>query len=60
MNIRRTVKTHKRKTYTDYLLVESLHAPKGPRQRIIRSLGSLVLGTREQWFHLARRVEASL
>ena len=60
MYIRRTVKTHKGKTYTNYLLVESLYTPKGPRQRIICSLGSLAPGPREQWLNLARRVEASL
>ena len=60
MYIRRTVKTHKGKTYTNYLLVESLYTPKGPRQRIICSLGSLAPGPREQWLNLARRLEASL
>jgi hypothetical protein len=41
MYIRKTRKSHKGKTYTNYLLVESVSAPKGPRQRIICSLGSL-------------------
>ena len=60
MYMRKTVKTHKGKTYTNYLLVESVYTPKGPRQRIICSLGSLAPGPREQWLNLARRVEASL
>jgi len=60
MYIRKTVKTHKGKTYTNYLLVESVYTPKGPRQRIICSLGSLAPAPREQWLNLARRVEASL
>jgi transposase len=60
MYIRKTVKTHKGKTYTNYLLVESVHTPKGPRQRILCSLGSLAPAPREQWLNLARRAEASL
>jgi len=60
MYIRKTTKVHKDKTYTNYLLVESVHTPKGPRQRIICSLGSLSPGPREQWQALARKVEASL
>jgi transposase len=60
MYIRKTTKVHKDKTYTNYLLVESVHTPKGPRQRIICSLGSLSPGPPEQWRALARRVESSL
>ena len=60
MYIRKTAKTHKGKTYTNYLLVESVYTPKGPRQRIICSLGSLAPGPRQQWLDLAHRVEASL
>ena len=60
MYIRKTSKTHKGKTYTNYLLVESVHTPKGPRQRIICSLGSLAPAPREQWLDLAHRLEASL
>jgi transposase len=58
--IRKTTKVHKGKTYTNYLLVESVHTPKGPRQRIICSLGALAPGPRAQWRTLARKVEASL
>jgi transposase len=60
MYIRRTRKTHRAKTYTNYLLVESVHTPKGPRQRIICSLGSLAPAPREQWLGLAHRLESSL
>ncbi len=60
MYIRKTAKTHKGKTYTNYLLVESMHTPKGPRQRIICSLGSLAPAPREQWLDLAHRLQASL
>ena len=60
MYLRRTVKSHKGKTYTNYLLVESVHTPKGPRQRIICSLGSLAPAPPEQWRALAHRLQASL
>ena len=60
MYIRKTTKSHKGKTYTNYLLVESVSTPKGPRQRIICSLGSLAPAPPEQWRDLAHRLEASL
>ena len=60
MYIRKTTKISKGKTYTHYLLVESVHTPKGPRQRTICSLGSLGPGSLKQWHALARKVEASL
>src|SRR5208337_3021449 len=58
--IRKTTKYHKGKSYTNYLLVESVYTPKGPRQRIICSLGSLAPAPSEQWLDLAHRLEASL
>ena len=60
MYIRKTTKSHKGKTYINYLLVESVSTPKGPRQRILCSLGSLAPAPPEQWLDLARRLEASL
>ncbi len=60
MYIRKTTKSHKGKTYTNYLLVESVSTPKGPRQRIICSLGSLAPAPSEQWLDLAHRLEARL
>src|SRR6266566_5076067 len=60
MYIRKTSKTHKGKTYQNYLLVESVSTPKGPRQKILCSLGSLAPAPREHWLELAHRVEASL
>jgi transposase len=60
MYIRKTTKISKGKTYTYYLLVESVHTPKGPRQHTICSLGSLGPGPLEQWHALARKIEASL
>jgi transposase len=58
--IRKTTKSHKGKSYTNYLLVESVSTPKGPRQRIICSLGSLAPAPPGQWLDLAHRLEASL
>ena len=60
MYIRKTAKTHQGKSYTNYLLVESVHTPKGPRQRIICSLGSLAPAPRAQWLSLAHRLASSL
>ena len=60
MYIRKTTKTHKGQVYTNYLLVESVHTPKGPRQRTICSLGSLAPGPAEQWLALAHKIEAGL
>jgi|SRR5215475_2577493 len=60
MYMRKTTKMSKGKTYTHYLLVESVHTPKGPRQRTICSLGRLGPGPLEQWHALARKVEAAL
>jgi hypothetical protein len=60
MYLRRTTKTHKGKTYTNYLLVESLHTPKGPRQHVVCSLGSLAPAPPAEWLSLAHRLEASL
>jgi transposase len=58
--IRKTTKTYKGKTYTNYLLVESVHTSKGPRQRTLCSLGSLSPAPPEQWLDLAHRIAASL
>jgi transposase len=60
MYLRKTAKTHKGKTYTNYLLVESQQTPKGPRQRIICSLGALAPAPREHWLDLAHRLAARL
>jgi transposase len=60
MFIRKTTKHYKGKTYHNYLLVESVHTPSGPRQRIICSLGSLSPGPADQWRSLARKIEDAL
>jgi hypothetical protein len=58
--IRRTRKTYKGRSYFNYVLVESQHTPKGPRQKTICSLGSLEPAPREQWLALAQRIENAL
>jgi transposase len=58
--IRKTRKFYKGKPYQNYVLVESVRTPKGPRQKIICSLGSLEPAPREQWLGLAHRVRTAL
>lgn len=60
MYIRKNVRKHKDKTYTNYMLVESVHTPKGPRQRTICSLGDLRPRPRSEWLKLAHKVERAL
>jgi transposase len=58
--IRRSTRKYKGKTYTNYLLVESVHTPKGARQRTICSLGNLAPAPAEEWRELAHRLESAL
>lgn len=60
MYIRKTKKKYKNKSYYNYLLVESISTPKGPRQRTICSLGSLDPRPREEWLKLAHKIEDAL
>jgi transposase len=60
MYIRKSVSKQKGKTYTNYLLVESVQTPKGPRQRVVCSLGKLAPAPREEWLALAHKMEAAL
>jgi transposase len=60
MYVRQTTRRYKDKTYTNYLLVESIHTPKGPRQKVICSLGDLSPRPAEEWLRLARKVEDAL
>jgi transposase len=60
MFIRPTFKTVKGKTYTNYVLVESVATAKGPRQKTICSLGNLQPRPAEEWLRLARKVEDAL
>lgn len=60
MYIRKAARTYKGKTYSHYLLVESVLTPKGPRQKVICSLGDLSPRPREEWLELARKLESAL
>jgi len=60
MYIRKTTKKAKDKTYENYLLVESVMTPKGPRQKTICSLGHLKPRPRKEWLLLAQKVETAL
>lgn len=60
MFIRKTVKKYKGQVYTNYLLVETVSTPRGPRQKTICSLGDLSPGPREKWASLVGRVAAAL
>ncbi|HET6454280.1 MAG TPA: IS1634 family transposase [Armatimonadota bacterium] len=60
MYIRKTVKKYKDKTYTNYLLVESIMTEKGPRQRALCSLGDLGPRPREEWIALAHKIQDAL
>ncbi len=60
MYLRRTTRRVGDKTYQNYLLVESVATPKGPRQRVICSLGALAPGAKDAWLGTARRLHAAL
>lgn len=60
MYIRKSVSKQKGKIYTNYLLVESIQTLKGPRQRVICSLGNLAPAPKEEWLALAHKLEAAL
>jgi transposase len=60
MYIRKSLRTHKGKTYTNYLLVKSVSTEKGPRQKVICSLGDLSPRPEAEWLKLAHKLESSL
>ena len=60
MFIKQTKKRVNGKTYVNHLLVESVATSKGPRHRVICSLGSLAPAPQKDWLVLARRIEAAL
>ena len=60
MYIRRSVRAYKGKTYTNYVLVEAVQTPKGPRQKTICALGDLSPRPREEWLKLAHKLEDAL
>jgi len=60
MFIRKTTRRYKDRTYTNYLLVQSVHTTKGPRQKVICSLGDLSPRPAAEWLRLAHKVEDGL
>ena len=60
MYLRRTTRRVGDKTYHNYLLVESVATPNGPRQRVICSLGALAPGPKDEWLGTAQRLHAAL
>ncbi len=60
MYMRKSTRHYKDKTYTNYVLVESVHTDKGPRQKAICSLGDLGPKPRHEWLALARKLENAL
>src|ERR1017187_7706679 len=60
MYIRQSSRTYKGKTYINYVLVESIFTPKGPRQKIICSLGDLRPRPQAEWLALAHKLTSAL
>lgn len=60
MYIRKSSRTTKGKTYTNYVLVESVLTPKGPRQKVICSLGDLRPRPQADWLALAHKLSSAL
>ena len=52
MYLRKIERHYKDTVYTHYLLVESVHTAKGPRQRTICSLGDLKPKPAREWLKL--------
>src|SRR5271157_4487687 len=60
MYIRKTVRRYKDKTYLNFLLVESVLTDKGPRQKVVCSLGDLSPRPPVPWLALARKLQDAL
>ena len=60
MYIRKSIRPYKGRTYTNYVLVESVHTANGPRQKTVCSLGDLSPRPRAEWLKLARKIEDAL
>jgi hypothetical protein len=58
--IRKSSRTYKGKTYSNYVLVESVLTPNGPRQKIICSLGDLRPRPQAEWLELAHKLTSAL
>ncbi len=60
MYLRKASRRYKDRTYTNYVLVESVRTPKGPRQKTICTLGDLAPRPRHEWLKLAHKIEQAL
>jgi transposase len=60
MFIKRTKKRVGDKVYVNHVLVESVGTDKGPRHRVVCSLGSLAPAPASDWLALAHKVESAL
>src|SRR5271166_1684598 len=60
MYLRKSIRSYKGGSYTNYLLVESIHTAKGPRQKTVCSLGDLGPRPRAEWLKLAHKIEDAL
>jgi transposase len=60
MYIRKSSRTTKGKTYFNYVLVESVLTPKGPRQKVLCSLGDLRPRPQADWLALAHKLTSAL
>jgi hypothetical protein len=58
--LRKIQRRYKDKTYLSYLLVESVYTAKGPRQRIVCSLGDLKPKPAAEWLSVLERAVAEL
>jgi transposase len=60
MFIKKSSKTVNGKKYVNHLLVESYSTPKGPRHKVICSLGNLDPGPKDKWLGSARNIKTAL
>jgi transposase len=60
MFLKKTTKKVKGKTYINHLLVESVATTKGPRHRVLCSLGTLEPAPKEEWLSLAHKIESAI
>ncbi len=60
MYLRKIERHYKGTTYTHYLPVESVHTSRGPRQRVVFSLGDLKPRPASEWLDLFERAVDAL
>ena len=60
MFLKKNTKKDKGKEYYQYVLVESVRTPNGPRHKSIVSLGDLSSRPAKEWLKLVRKVEEAL